>query len=257
MNPVVLVPTVSIGLFLGMLVCLEAGFRIGRRDKADGTEHEGLGAMEGAIFGLFGLLLGFAFAGAMSRFDARRHLIVSEANAIATAYLRLDLVPHAAQPELRKLFRDYLEARFLVYENASDPETAERFIARAMQLQRQIWARAITAGHEDETQNTTRLALPAINEMIDVTTARAVAGRTRLPGLVLTMLVVVALFSALTAGYAMAKRKRRSLMHDILYAAAVATTVYVVLDLDNPRFGLIRLDSTDKILRDLHDSIQQ
>jgi hypothetical protein len=70
-------------------------------------------------------------------------------------------------------------------------------------------------------------------------------------------LFVIALLSALTAGYAMAKRKRRSVLHDVLYAAAVATTVYVVLDLDNPRIGLIRLDATDKILRDLHDSIGQ
>jgi hypothetical protein len=66
--------------------------------------------------------------------------------------------------------------------------------------------------------------------MIDVTTARTVAARTRLPTLVLVLLLVVALLSALTAGYGMAKRKRRSVLHVVLYAAAVATTVYVVLD---------------------------
>lgn len=145
--------------------------------------------------------------------------------------------------------------RFRAYENGADAETADRYFARAAQLQQQIWARVTAAGRLDDTQNTTRVALPAINEMIDVTTARTVAARTRLPGLVLALLLVVALLSALTAGYAMAKRKRRSVMHDVLYAAAVATTVYVVLDLDNPRMGLIRLDATDKILHDLHDSI--
>lgn len=93
MSPAVLVTVISVGLFVVMLVCLELGYRIGSRDAADGSAHDGLGAMEAAIFGLFGLLLGFAFAGAMSRLDDRRHLIVREANAIGTAYLRLDVLP--------------------------------------------------------------------------------------------------------------------------------------------------------------------
>ena len=258
MNPSVLVPAMSVGLFLGMLACLELGYRIGCRAEArDGSAHEGLGAIEAAIFALLGLLLGFAFAGAVSRLDARRQLIVQEANAIGTAYLRLDVLPPSDQPELRRLFREYLEARFRAYEGVADLKTVDPFIAQAAQLQQQIWARAIAAGHLDQTQNTTRVALPAINEMIDVTTARTVAARTRLPGLVLVLLLVVALLSAVTAGYAMAKRKRRSVLHVVLYAAAVATTVYVVLDLDNPRVGLIRLDATERILHDLHDSIRQ
>lgn len=258
MNSTVLVPAISVGLCLGMLACLELGYRVGCRAEAtDGSAHEGLGAIEAAIFALLGLLLGFAFAGAMSRLDARRQLIVREANAIGTAYLRLDVLPPSDQAELRRLFREYLEARFRAYEGGADLETADGFIAQAAQLQQHIWARAIAAGHVDQTQNTTRVGLPAINDMIDVTTARTVAARTRLPTLVLVLLLVVALLSALIAGYGMAKRKRRSVLHVVLYAAAVATTVYVVLDLDNPRIGLIRLDATDKILHDLHDSIRQ
>jgi uncharacterized membrane protein len=253
-----MVPALSAGLFLGMLACLELGYRIGRRAEAtDGSAHEGLGAIEAAIFALLGLLLGFAFSGAVSRLDARRQLIVREANAIGTAYLRLDVLPPSDQPGLRRLFREYLEARFRAYEGVADVQTSDRFLAQAAQLQQQIWTRAIAAGQLDQTQNTARVALPAINDMIDVTTARTVAARTRLPGLVLGLLLVIALLSALTAGYAMAKRKRRSVLHSVLYAAAVATTVYVVLDLDNPSIGLIRLDATERILHDLHDSIRQ
>lgn len=92
--------------------------------------------------------------------------------------------------------------------------------------------------------------------MIDVSTARAVARQTRLPTLILVLLIVIALASALVAGYAKAKRGRRSPLHAVLYAAAVAVTIYVVLDLDNPRIGLIRLDATEQILQDLHDSIR-
>lgn len=257
MNPSLYVPAIAVALLVGMLTCLEFGYRLGCRTEApEGSAHEGLGAIEAAIFALLGLLLGFAFAGATSRLDARRQLIVREANAIGTAYLRLDLVPPADQPELRRLVRDYLEARFRADESAADLETADRLTARGAQLQQQLWIRAVAASRGDSTQNTTRVVLPAINDVIDVTTARTVAARTRLPTLVLVLLLLVALLSALTAGYAMAKRRRRSVLHAVLYAAAVATTVYVVLDLDNPRIGFIRLDATDRILRDLHDSIR-
>ncbi len=92
--------------------------------------------------------------------------------------------------------------------------------------------------------------------MIDVTTPRSVALVTRLPPLILVLLVAVALLSAFVAGYAMAERKARSLLHVWLYAAAVSMTLYAVRDLDNPRAGLIRLDATERLLRTLHDSIQ-
>src|SRR5687767_4262821 len=76
-----------------MLACLDAGYRFGRRDDTSPRTHEGIGAIEAAIVALLGLLLGFAFAGSMSRLDARRELLVHEANAIGTAYLRVDLLP--------------------------------------------------------------------------------------------------------------------------------------------------------------------
>src|SRR5262245_46785594 len=105
-----------------MVACLEAGYRAGRRrlriDAA--AAHEGLGSIEAATFALLGLLLGFAFSNALGRFDARRAMIVDEANAIGTAYLRLDLVPADDQPALRHLFRAYLDARIGVYASPAD-----------------------------------------------------------------------------------------------------------------------------------------
>lgn len=212
--------------------------------------------MEAAVFALLGLLLAFAFSGAMSRLDARRELIVHEASAIGTAYLRLDVLPASDQPPMRRLFREYLDARLQVYENTSDVAVTDRHIAQATQLQQKIWAGIIAASRLDQSQNTTRSVLPAINEMIDVTTARTVALRTRLPSLIFGLLMVLALLSALLAGYAMAERKRRSLLHAVLFAASVSVTVYTVLDLDNPRAGLIRLDATERVLEQLRESIR-
>jgi hypothetical protein len=247
----------SIGLFLSMLACLELGYRMGRK-SALGHEaaHKGLGTIEAAIFALLGLLLGFAFAGGMSRMDARRQLIVREANAIGTAYLRLDLLPTGAQPALRGLFRAYLEARSQAYRPGAALETTDRFIAQAAELQQQIWNRTIAIARDDATRTASRVVVPALNEMIDVTTARTVALRTHLPTPILALLLVVTLSSAVIAGYAMASRQRRSWLHALLYAASIAVTVYIVLDLDDPRVGLIRLDAAEAIVQRIHDSIR-
>jgi hypothetical protein len=257
MNPAHVAIVVSIALFLGILICLELGYRVGRHSSAKNPEtaHEGIGVIEAAVFALLGLLLAFSFAGGTSRLDTKRQLIVQEANAIGTAYLRLDELPADAQPEIRRLFRDYLSARLRVYEKLPDLNAAEQEIVRVGELQQQIWSQAVAASRNDPTQNSARLILPAINEMIDITTTRKIAMYTQLPPLIFILLAAVALISGLLAGYAMGKRKSRSWLHMVLYAAVIAVTVYAVLDLEYPRFGLIRLDEADKAMIQLRDSI--
>ena len=249
---------IVIGLFLAMVACLEAGYRIGRRRiQRDGAAaHEGISAMEAATFAMLGLLLGFAFSGALGRFDTRRGLIVQEANAIGTAYLRLDLAPTGDQPEMRRLFREYLDARIRVYATPTDDEATDQSIGVAEGAQRRIWSAAIASAKGDTSQNVARALLPAINDMIDITTVRTVALYTRMPTAILALLLTAALCSAMTAGYAMAKRGHRSLLHVLLYATSIAMTIYVVLDLEHPRRGLIRLEATEQILEQLRESIR-
>jgi hypothetical protein len=248
---------ISTTLFGSMLACLEVGYRVGwRRTEEHPTAHEGIGAIEAAIFALLGLLLGFSFSGATARLDSRRQLIIGEANAISTAYLRLDELPAADQPEMRHLFREYVDARLDAYAHIPDMKAFYQGVAQAGQLQQQIWARAVAASRNDPTQNSARLVLPALNEMIDITTSRTIAINSHLPGLVFALLVWVALSSGVVAGYAMAKRRRRSWLHMVLYAACVAITVYTVTDLDYPRSGLIRLSSADRAMKQLRDSIR-
>ncbi len=248
----------SIGVLAGTLACLEVGYRVGRRsaEKAPGLAHEGIGAIEAAVFALLGLLLAFSFAGGTSRLDARRQLIVTEANAIGTAYLRLDLLPGNDQPELRRLFRKYLDTRLRAYDKLPDLDAAEQELASAAHMQRDIWSRALNASRGDPSQNVARLLLPAINEMIDVTTSRTIALHSHLPALIFALLMSMVLLSGLLAGYAMARRKSRSWLHMLLYAAVTASTIYVVLDLEYPRFGSIRLHEADKALIRLRDSIR-
>lgn len=244
-------------LFVAILACLEAGYRIAGAHAKHSAEftHEGVGVIEAAVFALLGLLLAFSMAGGMSRLDSRRAQIVEEANAVGTAYLRLDLLPSDQQPPMRQLFRQYLDARLRVY---ADTAQAGRnaALARANALQHEIWSRAVQASQADPSQDIGRLLLPALNQMIDITTTRLVASRIHLPTLIFALLGCVALLSGLLAGYALAKRRSRSWLHMILYAAIVAATIYTVVDLDYPRTGFIQLNIADQALKDLRDSIR-
>lgn len=243
---------ISIALCAAMLLCSEIGYRIARNYAGKSTQ-EGLNLFQGAIFALLGLLLGFAFAGSTARLEARRDLIVREANAINTAYLRIDVLPAAHQSEMRGLFHAYLAARLHAYDELDAGHQFEAAMTAASQLQRQIWTKALAATGQDNAART--LFLRPLNDMIGVTAERAVALQTGLPGLILVLLLGIALLTSLLAGYGMAKSGSRHLFHAAIYAAAVSLTIYVVLDLDSPRRGLIRLDAAEQVLRHLHEAI--
>ena len=255
MSLVGVAPVLAAGLFLGLLALLEIGLRIGQRQRARDPIGGGAGAVEGAVFGLLGLMIAFTFSGASSRFEGRRELIVEEANDIGTAWLRIDLLPAEAQAPLRELFRRYLDSRLDTYRKAINVEMAMEEYARSTKLQGEIWAYAVAACRANAAPEAARLLLPALNQMIDITTTRLMATRTHPPGIVFVLLVALALAGALLAGFAMAEGKGRSWVHMLSFAAVLATTVWITIDLEYPRLGLIRVDAADFVLEDLRRSM--
>jgi hypothetical protein len=243
------------GLFVAMLVLLEIGRRFGVRRMAADSEgaRSGAGVVDGAVFALLGLLLAFTFSGAASRFDERRKLVVEEANAIGTAYLRIDLLPSAAQADLRASFRRYVDARLAVYRALPDIAAAKAELVRATGLQQEIWAKAVAAS--TGAQAPTMLLLPALNEMIDITTARTMAAQTHPPTIIFVLLFALALLSALLAGYAMAPAGTRNWIHMVAFALTLAGAVYVILDIEYPRLGAIRVDAFDQVLIELREGM--
>ena len=241
-------------LFLIMLLVLETGRRIGKRyySMEESDHHRGNRILvESAIYGLLGLLIAFTVSGAANRFDARRTLTVQEANTIGTAYLRLDLLPAAAQPELRRKFRRYAEARLAVFRLLPDFEASNAEAVRANELQRSIWNEVIAA-LPGVPQSATLMLLPALNEMFDITSSRAIAGQAHTPLVILCALAVLALFCCLLAGYGLAgENPLGSALRMIGFALIVTLTIFVILDLDYPRVGLIRLDYADQALIDV------
>jgi hypothetical protein len=245
----------ALGLLVGMLVAIEVGRRLGARRLRlyPGELRVGITPVEAAVFGLLGLVLALSFNSAATRFDARRQLVAREANAIGTAWLRLDLLPEDAQPALREVFRRYVDARLTVYRELGkgDTDSARRQLAVANQLQREIWSQAESACLRDPRPAVCTLVLPALNDMIDVTATRVLATQSHSPTAVFVLLVVVALLGAVVAGYAMAESRTRPWLHQAALAVLTSLTLYVIYDLEYPRLGVIRVDRADQMLADL------
>jgi hypothetical protein len=249
--------TIAIGLFVGMLVLLEEGRRLAeRRHEQDGEGgRAGAAAVEGAVFALLGLLIAFTFSGASSRFEMRRALIVQEANAIGTAWLRVDLLPESARADMREQFRRYLDSRLEAYRTYSDFTSVSAALQQSAELQAGIWKSAIAACSNPPAPQATMLLLPALNEMIDITTTRTMATKFHQPTIIFMVLVVLALASSLLAGYGMAGSRRQRWIHMIGFAAIMSIAIYVIFDLEYPRLGFIRVDDADQVLIDLRASM--
>ena len=259
MRSMLVTSLITAGLFAGMLLLLEVGRRTGvRRTAADPHgAPAGVGPLEGALFALLGLLIAFTFSGASSRFDTRRQLIVDETNAIGTAYLRLDVLAPEDAAMLRDTFRRYVDTRLQIYRVLPDLEAAERALGTATALQGEIWRQAVAACRAPGAlPSAPVLLLPALNAMLDITTTRTMATQIHPPRVIFVMLFGLALASALAAGYGMGAAQLRSRLHMILFAAAVTAAVYVIIDMEYPRYGLIRVDAFDQALVDLRRSMK-
>lgn len=244
-------------LGISVFSLLVLGRVIGRRRAAvdPGGSHEGFGAVDGAVFGMLGLLIAFTFSGAASRFDERRALIITETNDIGTAWLRLDLLGAGDQPMMRDLFRKYLDARLATYANTSSIEETTAANDEALRQQDAIWQQAVPAVARSEAPSTAMLLLPALNAMFDTAETRRRVTTHHPPLAIYAMLTTFAMVGALLAGYGMAKGRELSLTHTIGFALVLASTVYVIIDLEYPRLGFIRVDAADVALVDLRRSM--
>lgn len=241
---------IAIGMFLAILVALRAGRWIGQRSiSRHGGTISSVGSLEAAVFALLGLLIAFTFSGALTRFDARRAQAVDEANAIGTAWYRIDLLPEAAQPGLRDTMKKYVDSRIATYRKIEDIEAAKVELARSQQLQSEIWSQAIAALRRPDAQpGANLLVVPALNSMFDITTVRVVATQMHPPIIIYWMLIGFAIAAALLAGYQVAGEKGYTWLQKVGFAAIISLTIFVILDMEYPRRGFVRIDAIDQVL---------
>ncbi len=245
-------PYLACGLLFGLLLLsIYAGRYIGLKRAAHAEDSPGTGAINGAVFALLGLILAFSFSGAAGRFEHRRDLIVAEANAVGTAFLRIDLLPADAQPALRDAFRRYVASRVAVYDRIGNAAAMRIELRKSGAIQAEIWALAVAAGKRPEAApGSNQLLLPALNEMIDLTATRAFATMMHPPAVIHIMLIGLATVSGFLAGLGLATNRRWPFVHPVSFALIMAGAIYVTIDLEYPRAGFIRVDGFETAVID-------
>lgn len=258
LSPVVWSLALTAGLAAAMLALQRVGRAIGkRRAEADPEKHAaGLGTVEGPLYGLFGLLLAFTFAGATSRFQDRRAMILDEAKAVSTAWETLELLPPAVRDDCRKQLCAYVEQHLAAFAETHDDAA---FRADYQQLERlgdAIWRTAAAQCRTEESRNFTSVVMPSLTAVFDIATARRATLNTHPPLAIYVLLFLFAMACALLAGYAASPSKTPSAVHRWLLALAIPATIYVTLDLEFPRLGLLRVDAADALLREVRESMK-
>ena len=238
-------------LFVGMFIMLEIGRRYAIRHSRDGdpSEKGGLGTIETAVFALFGLLIAFTFSGAAGRFSEKRMMIADEASSIDNAYMLLELISPQARPGIQELFRQYIDVRLAIYDRLPDMKAAAPMIARSQELREEIWrgtSMAMRLPNSDPAGS--RLLLPAITAMFRDARERMISLQNHPPIAVYLLLFVLGLLCSLLAGFRMATRFRRSVLHMVCFAFVTAGVVYLTMDIEYPRVGLIKLENADQFL---------
>jgi len=244
------------GLFLAIvalvLISIEGGYRLGnyRRSRSITEKEAPVGAMVGSTLGLLAFFLAFTFGLAANRFDTRRQVLLDEANAIGTAYLRAGMLPDRRE-EIRVLLRDYVDTRL----NAAQSGRIAEGIRRSEQLQEQLWTQAVALGETHPTSIVVGLFVQSLNEVIDLHAKRVAVGvRNRIPGVIWVALFAIAVLSLTAMGYhaGLAATSRSPAV--LVVAFTFSAVIGVIADLDRPQDGF--LTTSQQAMIDLQQSMK-
>jgi hypothetical protein len=240
---------IVLAIFALLLVASEIGFRRGRDVGSSLIEasRSQLSGFQGAMIGLLALLLGFSFALAESRFETQRHLVVEESNAIDTTYLRSQMLPEPYRTEIAKLVREYVEARLEFFQAGLDEDRLKGAIAKTESVQRELWSQALAVAEKDPRPVPTGLFITPLNDVIDLHAERDAARQNRVPQTVLWLLVIAATGSMGLVGYGSGVGSRRNLAHTIIVALTISLVILTIMDLNQPRRGLIKTSQQSMI----------
>jgi hypothetical protein len=228
-------------IFVVSVVVILAAAEMGRRFGARATERSGgnVATLEGATLGLLALMMGFTFAMALSRFDARRDGVLHEANAIGTTALRARLLPAPHNTQVLKLLREYTQLRLDFALRVPPPQEQAAILARSNAIQEALWQEAKAVAAKDSAMVPTGLFIQTLNEMIDNQETRLTAMRNRVPAIVLLALYGTAFLASAFAGYASGLETRHPRVPVYVMGVLVAAVILLIQDLDRPGSGFV------------------
>lgn len=248
---------IIICLFATLLGAWSIGRYLGRRARAtiDETAKSQANALQGAVLGLLALLMAFTLSMAISRYEARKQVIVDEANAIGTTYLRAKLLPSPYAADAVTLLRQYVGIQLDLYNAGYDPARIQAVSEQTTQLQQQLWSIATTVSAQDNRSVSAGLFVQTLNDTIDFDAKRLAAFQNRVPGAVIWLLFGVAVAAVGMVGYNDGLGSQRHFVGAVLIIILLVVIIWVTIDLDLPQYGLIRVNQQSML--NLQEFIQQ
>ena len=235
---------VYLGTVVAVLVAAEIGFRIGiwlqRRDPDSGKTPM-TGAVVGGMLGLMAFLLAFSIGIVINQHNGRKEMVVTEANAVGTAYLRAGFLGEPDRTSTRDLLREYVDVRLAA---AADPALFESTLARSEEIHGELWSIVEDMVRQGQESATMALLVDSINEVIDVHSLRLAAIDLRLPRLLGIVLYAATLLSFLLVGVASSADQKRDPFAILLFALAFVAVFMIIVDLDRPQEGLLNVSQT-------------
>ena len=235
---------VYIGTVAAVLLAAEIGFRIGlwtnRRDPAS-KKPAIAGAVVGGMLGLMAFLLAFCIGIVINQHNGRKAMVVTEANAVGTAYLRAGFINESDQALTRDLLKEYVDIRLAA---ASDPSLIDSTLKRSEEIHTQLWSIVEANASDEGNPELIALFVESINEVIDDHTLRLAAIEQRLPRQLGIVLYAATLLSFLLVGVASSADGERNLMAILLFALAFVAVFMIIVDLDRPQQGLLTVSQT-------------
>ena len=224
--------------FVTLFLSAWAGATLFRRRKLEDGAREDFGVIQAATLTLLGLILGFSFSMAISRYDHRKNLEEEEANAIGTEYLRADLLPPADAAKVKGLLTGYLEQRISFY-TTRDPEEYRQIVIRTSKLQGDLWS-AVQVPAVAHPTPLSALAVAGMNDVLNSQGYTQAAWWNRIPGSAWGLMIAMAICCNVLIGYG-ARNFNAERWLLLVLPLVVSITFMLIADIDSPRGGLIRV----------------
>lgn len=230
---------IAVGLISGVVAAHEVGFWLGSRVRsADDPFDRQVALIRASTAALVAFLIGFAFSGAASRFIDRLDIIVNEANALGTAYLRADTIAEPQRSELKAALREYTADRVQLL-SGERRDQIEPLLAKVGRLHERMRQAAVKGAQENAPLMT--VVLPPINEVIDLHSTHLAMARRHLPLPIMAVLLGTAAIGFGLVGFGNGRVGRRFILLDSVYGGVLAVALWMIIDLDYPGIGIIRV----------------
>jgi hypothetical protein len=239
-EPLDIVPlwALLVGMMAIVMLSVEGGYRVGQMRERRAHEMETpVGEMVASTLALLAFILGFTFSLAASRFDAKRQLLVDEANAIGTTWLRADMLPERRE-DIRALLREYVDVRI----DAIVPGKLAASIRRSEDLQNRLWALAVPMARSDPDSVIVGLFVQSLNDMIDLHAKRLNAAvRSRIPTPIWAALYGISVLSFAAMGYHSGLTGTSRSLVTVVVAFTFSVVIVLIADLDRSQEGALRV----------------